>query len=142
MARVQDRINTFCDECLLSGDSMLFDDLRAMLARAENIAIVGAKDKPGSPADHVGRYLLNAGYNVQPVHPVRRQAWGIPTVHSIAELPERNFHPDIICLFRAPQYCEAHARETLALPRLPAIFWMQEGIRSPEAGRLMAEAGV
>ena len=121
---------------------MLFDDMRSLLARAENIAIIGAKDKPGSPVDHVGRYLLNAGYNVQPVHPVRRQAWGIPTVRSITDLPSIGFAPDIICLFRAPAYCEAHARETLALPRLPMIFWMQEGIRSPEAGRLMAEAGV
>lgn len=121
---------------------MLFDDLRALLVRARNIAIIGAKDKPGSPVDHVGRYLLNAGFNIQPVHPVRRQAWGIPTVHSITELPQIGFEPDIICLFRAPQYCEAHARETLMLPRLPMIFWMQEGIRSPEAGRLMAEAGV
>lgn len=121
---------------------MLFDDMRSLLARARNIAIIGAKDKPGSPVDHVGRYLLNAGFNIQPVHPVRRQAWGIPAVRSIADLPGIGFEPDIICLFRAPQYCEAHARETLALPRLPMIFWMQEGIRSPEAGRLMAEAGV
>lgn len=121
---------------------MLFDDMRSLLARARNIAIIGAKDKPGSPVDHVGRYLLNAGFNIQPVHPVRRQAWGIPAVHSITELPDVGFDPDIICLFRAPQYCEAHARETLTLPRLPMIFWMQEGIRSPEAGRLMAEAGV
>ena len=57
---------------------MLFDDMRSLLARARNIAIVGAKDKPGSPVDHVGRYLLNAGFNVKPVHAVRRQAWGIP----------------------------------------------------------------
>ena len=121
---------------------MLFDDLRALLGRARNIAIVGAKDKPGSPVDHVGRYLLNAGFNVMPVHPVRRQAWGIPTVHNIRELPERGFQPDIICLFRAAQYCPEHARETLSLPRLPLIFWMQEGIRSPEAGMLMAQAGV
>lgn len=121
---------------------MLFDDMRSLLARVRNIAIIGAKDKPGSPVDHVGRYLLNAGFNVKPVHAVRRQAWGIPTAHSITELPECGFEPDIICLFRAPQYCEAHAREVLTLPRKPLIFWMQEGIRCPEAGRLMAASGV
>ena len=124
------------------GVFMLFDDLRDLLGRARNIAIVGAKDRPGSPVDHVGRYLLNAGFNIMPVHPVRRQAWGIPTVRNITELPSRGFQPDIICLFRAPQYCAEHARETLSLPRLPLIFWMQEGIRSPEAGMLMAGAGV
>lgn len=122
---------------------MLFDaQLRAMLASARRIAIIGAKDNPGAPVEHVGRYLLNAGYEIMPVHPVRRQAWGIPTAHSILELPERGFEPDIICLFRASQYCEDHAREVLQLPKLPKIFWMQEGIRSPEAGKLMFEAGV
>ena len=122
---------------------MLFDsDLRTLLAGARRIAIVGAKDNPGSPVEHVGRYLINVGFEVMPVHPVRRQAWGIPTVHSILELPERGFDPDIVCLFRAAQYCPDHAREVLNLPVLPKIFWMQEGIRSPEAGTLMASAGV
>ena len=122
---------------------MLFDDqLRAMLARARRVAIIGAKDNPGAPVNHVGRYLLNAGFDVMPVHPVRKQAWGIPTAHSILELPERGFEPDIICLFRASQYCEGHAQEVLQLPKLPQIFWMQEGIRSAEAGTLMFKAGV
>ena len=122
---------------------MMFDsDLRELLIRAKRIAIVGAKDNPGAPVDHVGRYLLNAGYEIMPVHPVRRQAWGIPAVRSIEELPEHGFLPDIVCLFRASQYCEGHAREVLSLPHKPLLFWMQEGIRSPEAGNLMAGAGV
>ncbi len=121
----------------------MFDsDLRKLLIRAQRIAIIGAKDNPGAPVEHVGRYLLNAGYEVMPVHPVRRQAWGLAAAHSIAELPERGFQPDIVCLFRAQQYCEGHAREVLALPQKPLLFWMQEGIRSPEAGALMAKAGV
>ncbi len=119
---------------------MLFDDkLRELLSAAQSIAIVGAKDKPGSPVEHVGRYLLEAGYRVFPVHPVRREVWGLPAFHSLADLPAP---PDVICLFRAAQYCPDHAREALALPRLPLLFWMQEGITSPEAGKLMADAGV
>ena len=122
---------------------MLFDDqLRAMLGRARRIAIIGAKDNLGSPVDHVGRYLLNAGFEVMPVHPVRRQTWGLANAHSILELAELGFEPDIVCLFRAPQYCADHAREVLQLPKLPQIFWMQEGIRNAEAGQLMFEAGV
>lgn len=121
----------------------MFDsDLRKLLIRAQRIAIIGAKDTPGAPVEHVGRYLLNAGYEIMPVHPVRKQAWGIPAAHSIAELPHRGFLPDIICLFRASQYCEGHAKEVLSLPQKPLLFWMQEGIRSPEAGRLMVGAGV
>lgn len=122
---------------------MLFDNqLRDMLASARRVAIIGAKDNPGAPVNHVGRYLLNAGFEVQPVHPVRKQAWGIPAVKSIVDLPSIGFEPDIICLFRASQYCEEHAREVLQLPKLPQIFWMQEGIRNAEAGTLMFNAGV
>ena len=48
---------------------MLFDtQLRAMLASARRIAIIGAKDNPGAPVEHVGRYLLNAGYEITIVY--------------------------------------------------------------------------
>ena len=119
---------------------MLFDDrLRDLLSAAQSIAIVGAKDRPGSPVEHVGRYLLEAGYRIFPVHPVRREVWGLPAFRSLGELPAS---PDVVCLFRAPQYCPEHAREVLTLTRLPLLFWLQEGIRSPEAGQIMADAGV
>ncbi|HJA08531.1 MAG TPA: CoA-binding protein [Candidatus Mailhella merdigallinarum] len=122
---------------------MLFDDtLRDLLSRASTIAILGAKDKPGSPVDRVGRYLMAAGYRVFPVHPVRKTVWGMPAAARLSDLPGLGFEPDIVCLFRAADYCPDHARETLALPRPPLLFWMQEGIRSPEAGEMLSRAGI
>ncbi len=122
---------------------MLFDEtLRDLLSRTRTIAIVGAKDKPGSPVDRVGRYLLEAGYALAPVHPARKEVWGLPASASLADLPARGIAPDIVCLFRAPDYCPDHARETLALPSPPLLFWMQEGIRSPEAGAILAGSGI
>ncbi len=122
---------------------MIFDsDLRELLIRAKRIAIIGARDNPGTPAEHVGRYLLNAGYEIMPVHPARKEVWGIPAARGIPELAERGFLPDIVCLFRASQYCEGHAKEVLTLPQRPLLFWMQEGIRNPEAVLIMAKAGV
>lgn len=38
--------------------------LRALLRNAKDIAILGAKDKPGQPVDGVGRYLLGQGYKI------------------------------------------------------------------------------
>ena len=114
----------------------MFDDkIRALLSSAKTIAIVGAKDKQGQPVDAVGRYLIQAGYTVWPVHPVRRNAWGLSAFLSLAELPGT---ADIIKLFRAASACPAHAREVLALPWKPSAFWMQTGIRSPEAGQMLA----
>ncbi len=119
---------------------MLFDtQLKKLFEENSVIAIVGAKDKAGAPVDHVGRYLIAQGYEVLPVHPVRKDVWGLPTYKSLQELPKV---PDIVCLFRLPEACAEHAREILALPWRPKVFWMQLGISSQEAGECMAKEGV
>ena len=115
------------------------DALRELLRKVRSIAIVGAKDAPGQPVAHVGEYLISVGFTVFPVHPVRQEVWGLPAYKSIGELPEQ---VDMINLFRAAEYCSDHAREVLALPRKPVIFWMQLGIFSPEATQLMEEANI
>ena len=118
----------------------IFDNtIRALLSSARTIAIVGAKDKQGQAVDTVGRYLIQAGYTVWPIHPARRSAWGLPVFPSLAELPGK---ADIISLFRAASACPEHAQEVLALPWKPSAFWMQTGIRSPEAGLTLAARGI
>ena len=119
----------------------MLDDrlMRAVLGESRSIAIIGAKDKPGQAVDRVGRYLLEQGYRVVPVHPVRKTVWGLPAFASIAELPEP---VDIINLFRAPEYCPGHAQEVLQLGWKPRLFWMQLGIRSTEARQALAETGI
>jgi len=111
------------------------EQLKKKLAGCRSVAIVGAKDKPGSPVDRVGRYLIEAGFTVYPVHPVRTNVWGLPTYAALGDIP----HPvDIVDLFRAAENCPGHARETLALATLPQIFWMQSGIFSLEARTLLS----
>ncbi|MCA1986489.1 MAG: CoA-binding protein [Desulfovibrio sp.] len=120
----------------------MLQDLRALSAvmqAARTIAILGAKDKPGAPVDRVGRYLIQAGYTVIPVHPKRKDVWGLPTYASLADIPD---HVDIVNLFRAPQYCPDHAREVLALASQPSCFWMQSGIVSLEARQLLQHTGM
>ena len=119
----------------------MLDDrlMRAMFGESRSIAIIGAKDKPGQAVDRVGRYLLEQGYRVVPVHPVRKTVWGLPAVPSITELQEP---VDIINLFRSPEYCPGHAHEVLRLGWRPKLFWMQLGIRSPEACTALAATGI
>ncbi len=124
-----------------SADFAMPDDiwLRALLRNAKDIAILGAKDKPGQPVDGVGRYLLRQGYKIWPVHPARATVWGLAAYQDLASLPKP---VDIIDVFRAPQHCPEHARQVLALPWRPKVFWMQSGIVSPEARELLEAAGV
>ena len=74
-----------------------------------------------------------------PVHPIRKDVWSLQTYPSLAEVP---FPVDIVNVFRAPQYCPDHARETVALSPLPQLFWMQQGIVSPEAASIAGKAGI
>ncbi|WP_084515882.1 CoA-binding protein [Desulfovibrio cuneatus] len=89
------------------------------------IAIVGAKDKPHSDVDRVGRYLIAAGFTVIPVHPARKEVWGLPAYPTLLEVQEQ---VDMVNLFRAPQYCLDHAQEVLRMSNRPKVFWMQLGI--------------
>ncbi len=114
-------------------------EMRRLFGRVKSIAVVGAKDKPGQPVDEVGRYLLASGYKVFPVHPIRQNVWGLPTFKSLADLPEP---ADMVNLFRAAEYCPAHAEEVMALAYRPLAFWMQLGIRSEAASAILAPAGV
>lgn len=113
--------------------------VKSILNEIKSIAIIGAKDKEGQPVDTVGRYLLRAGYTLVPVHPVRKDVWGLKTYASIEELPET---PDAVVLFRASEHCAAHAREVLWLRSLPKVFWMQESISCPESAAMLERVGV
>ncbi|SKA66566.1 CoA-binding protein [Desulfobaculum bizertense] len=110
------------------------DTVRELLAKVNTIAIIGAKDVEGQPVNMVGRYLIDAGFTVIPVHPKRKNVWGLTTYQSITDIPERI---DCVDVFRAPAYCPGHAKECLALSEAPLLFWMQSGISSLEAQTLL-----
>lgn len=120
---------------------MLYSDkeLAALLRQVKTIAIVGAKDKPGQPVDRVGRYLIDAGFTVIPVHPKRPTVWGLAAYPTLDAVPVAI---DLVDLFRAADACPEHARETLALKTRPRAFWMQSGIVSAEAREILKDSGV
>ena len=113
--------------------------LAALLNTVKTVAVLGAKDVPNHPVDNVGRYLLAHGFTVYPVHPKRKDVWGLPTYTSLADVPGP---VDLVNVFRAPQFCVEHARETLALTTPPKLFWMQLGIRSPEARAALSDSPI
>ncbi len=117
----------------------MFDNqLRNILLNIQTIAIVGAVDKVGRPVDRVAKYLMERGFTIFPIHPVRKNVWGLQTFKSIAELAEylkdKEINLDILCLFRASEYCYEHALETIESKIHPSIFWLQEGIVNKQAG--------
>jgi predicted CoA-binding protein len=120
---------------------MLYADasLKTLLSPGKTIALVGAKDRPGTEVDMVGRYLIAAGFRVVPVHPARARGWDLPACKALEEVAGPIASGN---LFRAPGHCPDHAAEVLALAKRPAGFWMQTGIVSPGARELLAGSGI
>jgi hypothetical protein len=114
-------------------------NIENVLLSRPRIAVVGASDKQGRPVDAVGRYLIEQGFEVLPVHPSRKEVWGLKTYPRLEEVPGP---VDIVDLFRAPEHCPAHAREALGMDPPPMVFWMQQGIVSPQARAMLEPEGV
>ncbi len=108
--------------------------LKNILLNTHSIAIVGAKDVAGQAVDRVGKYLMQKGYLVVPVHPVRKNVWDLPTYTNIKDIP---FCVDMVLVFRASEHCLTHAKESLDMHQRPKTFWMQLGIHSTEAKELL-----
>lgn len=120
---------------------MLYNDkeLAGLLSKVKTIAIIGAVDKPGRPVNDVGQAMMDMGFDIIPVHPARKDVWGLTTYKSVTDIP---VNVDVVNLFRNSQFCPAHAREVLEMANKPKCFWMQSGIASPEAGELLANTGI
>lgn len=120
---------------------MLYNDkeLAALLAEVKTIAVVGAVDKPTRPVDGVSRQMMEMGFTIIPVHPIRKDIWGLETYKSVNDIPQQ---VDVVDLFRNAQFCPDHAREVLQMDPLPKVFWMQSGVVSPEAREILAGSGI
>jgi hypothetical protein len=109
-----------------------------ILREAKTIALVGASPRPSRPAHGVMRYLLAQGYEVIPVRPRDcDEVLGVPCVASLAEI---DGPIDLVDVFRRSEAAPGHARE--AVEAGAGAFWLQLGLRSPEARRICEDAGL
>jgi predicted CoA-binding protein len=113
-------------------------DAAQILRDTHTIALVGASPNPNRPSHGVMRYLLAAGYRVIPVRPRDcDEVLGVPCVSSLAEIDEAI---DLVDVFRREEHAPVHAREAVAAGA--KAFWLQLGLRSPEARAICGNAGV
>jgi predicted CoA-binding protein len=113
-------------------------DAAQILRDARTIALVGASPNPNRPSHGVMRYLLAQGYNVIPVRPRDcDEVLGVPCVASLAEIDEPI---DLVDVFRRVEDAAGHAREAVDVGA--KAFWLQLGLRSPEARAICESAGL
>jgi uncharacterized protein len=109
-----------------------------ILRETTTIALVGASPSPNRPSHGVMRYLLAQGYRVIPVRPLDcKEVLGISCVASLADIEEPI---DLVDVFRREAAAPDHAREAVDVGA--GAFWLQLGLRSPEARRIVTEAGL
>jgi uncharacterized protein len=109
-----------------------------ILRESKTIALVGASPNPNRPSHGVMRYLLAQGYRVVPVRPLDcDEVLGVPCVATLAEIEEPI---DLVDVFRREEAAPHHARE--AVEAGAKAFWLQLDLHSPEARRIVTEAGL
>jgi predicted CoA-binding protein len=108
--------------------------IEQMLA-AKTIAIVGLSDDPSRVSHEIGRYLHEHGYAITPVNPAVKEVFGLKAVASLDQL---GFAPDVVLVFRRPEFCEAIAKDAIAVGAKGV--WLQSGIASDGARRVCEAA--
>lgn len=116
-------------------------DIAAVILQARVVAVVGASQKVGRPANYVPAYLAAQGYRVIPVNPIRvgDVMFGEPVRASLAEL---DVPVDIVNVFRPSEDVAAHVADILAMDPLPGTVWMQLDIRDDAVAAVLTAAGV
>lgn len=113
--------------------------IRAMLGnptlKPVTIAVVGLSADAGKPSHYVPAYMQQHGYRILPVNPMIEAVLGEKSYATLADLP---LNPDIVNVFRLPQYIPAIVDEMLQLGF--RNLWVQQGIINLEAAA-RAEAG-
>jgi hypothetical protein len=112
--------------------------VQRILTTAESIAVVGCSATPGKAAHDVPRYLLDHGYEVLPVNPVRDEVLGRRAFDSLTEVDEP---VDVVDVFRPSEEVAGIVDETLGREDAPVI-WTQLGIRDREATDRAEAAGL
>ncbi len=113
------------------------EELRALLAGAKTIAVVGLSPNPERPSHRIARRLQQWGYRVVPVRPAVAEVLGEKAYARLADVPTAI---DIVDVFRAADRVDPVVDECIALG-LPAL-WLQEGIVNEPAAQRAAAAGI
>ncbi len=115
--------------------------LKNILRDAKTIAIVGLSDKPDRPSYVVAAYLEEAGYEVVPINPMITRWKDKMSYASLSALPSEVMI-DIVDIFRKNEDVPAIVRDAVSLSDLPKIIWLQEGVESDDAGKIVENAAM
>ena len=109
-------------------------NIREILAKYKNIALVGASKDSNKTSTIVMRYLQNCGFKVYPVNPSMKgeKILGETVFGNITEIDSPI---DIVDVFRPSNEAIKIARETVEINA--KVLWLQLKIKSEEAKKIV-----
>jgi len=113
------------------------EQIRQLLHKVHNIAVVGLSPNPARPSFRVARELQGFGYRIIPVRPLVSEILGEKAFASLESLPEL---PDIVDVFRAPEHVPAIVDSCIKLGI--RNLWLQEGVINEASAIRAKEAGM
>lgn len=115
--------------------------IRDILQSSKNIAILGLSNDSSKPSFMVAQYLVEHGYNVIPIHPKYKEIMGFK-VYSNLHDAFCNENIDILNVFRKSEVILDITKEVLGFNNKPKCIWVQLGIESMEAKKLMQNSDI
>ncbi|MFI2364592.1 CoA-binding protein [Promicromonospora sp. NPDC019610] len=113
------------------------ENLKSLLNTAQTVAVVGLSTQPDKPSVAVAQVLLDAGYDVIPVHPTAAEILGRRAYPTLADIP---VPVDIVDVFRPAHEAPGIAHQAAEIGA--GTLWLQLGITSDEARTTAQNAGL
>jgi len=113
------------------------EEILLALKTTKRIAVVGLSHKPEKDSYRVAKYLLENGYEVIPVNPIREQILGQRCYKSLLQIP---FEVDMADLFLPADKVPKVVDE--AIQKGIKIIWMQIGVINNEAAEKAIQKGL
>ncbi|WP_066192433.1 MULTISPECIES: PLP-dependent aspartate aminotransferase family protein [Gracilibacillus] len=107
------------------------------ITRQKTLAVVGLSGKEARPSYRLARKMQRLGYKIIPVNPRETEILGEKAYPDLKSVPGPI---DIVQVFRSPEAAIGIAEEAIEVK--PKVFWLQEGVVSPEAERVALEGGL
>jgi predicted CoA-binding protein len=113
-------------------------DVKALLEKSKNVAIVGISNKEDRASYQVAKWLqANSHFNLFFVNPVIDEVLGQKTFASLADIPEKI---DIVDVFRKAEDCLPVLEKAIAVGA--GAIWLQLGISNDEVAEKGTAAGL
>ena len=113
------------------------ETIRAILAVARTVAVVGCSDDPRRDSNRIARLLRAKGHRILPVNPNLEQALGLPCYPNLTAIPEP---VEMVDVFRRPAHVPALVDEAIAIGA--RILWLQLGVIDEQAAERAASSGM